>query len=70
MFHDNVVIGDRDDFMFVAMYDGIITLKVHLGTGTFETDVKSKDGRLRYDDDRWHRVVIRREVREVNTVLQ
>ena len=58
--------GDGADFLIVALYDFHVHVKVQLGAGTFEADVKNvKESGERFDDGRWHHVVITRTAREV-----
>ena len=59
------VTGDDEDFMSVTLNDGCVLVRVSLGSGLFETEVKPRHGNIRFDDGQWHHVNITREAREV-----
>jgi hypothetical protein len=83
-----LVTGDGDDYLYAALKDDAIVVRVKLRSGFFDTEIKPKadavtsssliqssaagvfvSGGLaatRFDDDRWHKLSITREVREVN----
>jgi hypothetical protein len=79
--------GDGDDYVFAALKDDSIIVRVKLRSGVFETEIKpfhshadavtssssassaGVSGGLsttRFDDDRWHKLLITREAREVS----
>ncbi|ESP00129.1 hypothetical protein LOTGIDRAFT_141342, partial [Lottia gigantea] len=55
--------GDSTDYLNVAMKDGGIILTINLGSGAYETEVRPSH--VRFDDNRWHHLLIKREAREV-----
>ena len=63
-------IGDGEDYLNLALKDGGISLSINLGSGTLDTGIGqiSKDKRktLRFDDDQWHHVYIKRVAQEVS----
>ncbi|XP_050406301.1 neurexin-3 isoform X2 [Patella vulgata] len=56
--------GDSNDYLNVAMKDGGIILTINLGSGSYETEVRP--GHVRFDDNRWHHLLIKREAREIS----
>jgi len=66
--------GDDDDFMQADLLDEQIVVRVQLRSGVFEARLRpsSSSSQLalgtdqrRFNDDRWHKLVVSREVREV-----
>ncbi|CAH1791707.1 unnamed protein product, partial [Owenia fusiformis] len=57
--------GDEGDYMNVAIKDGGLVLTINLGSGVYDKVIRPKDGNSRFDDNRWHKLVIIRESREV-----
>jgi len=69
--------GDDDDYVLAELQDEQLVVRVQLRSGVFETRLRqstssiplsaSDDGhaRRRFNDDRWHKLVVNREVREV-----
>lgn len=43
-------------------------MSLNLGSGVFETEVKPKRGTIRFDDNKWHKLIITREAREVSSI--
>ena len=65
------VLGDGgEDYLNLALKDGAISLSINLGSGTLDTGIGqiSKDEKktVRFDDDQWHHVSIKRVAKEVN----
>ena len=62
-------IGDGEDYLNLALKDGGISLSINLGSGTLDTGIgqisKDKKKTLRFDDDQWHHVSIKRIAQEV-----
>jgi len=64
--------GDDDDFVLAELRDEQLLVRVELRSGVYETRVRppvtslplSADQR-RFNDDRWHKLVVSREAREV-----
>ena len=57
--------GDGVDKMSVALVDGGLQVRVRLGSGSFDVELKPPQNNVRYDDGHWHRLVVSREAREV-----
>jgi len=57
--------GDGEDKMSVSLVDGSVQVRVRLGSGSFDADLKPPLDNVRYDDGQWHRIVISRQAREV-----
>ncbi|CAG5125145.1 unnamed protein product, partial [Candidula unifasciata] len=55
--------GNGKDYITVGLLDGGIFLSVNLGSGLFEDEIRPSH--TRFDDNRWHQVVIRREAKEL-----
>jgi hypothetical protein len=53
----------------LALKDGGISLSINLGSGTLDTGIgqisKDKKKTVRFDDDQWHHVSIKRVAQEV-----
>ena len=67
------VLGDGgEDYLNLALKDGAISLSINLGSGTLDTGIGqiSKDEKktVRFDDDQWHHVSIKRVAKEVNWI--
>ena len=56
-----------EDYLNLAMRDGGVSLSINLGSGRLDTGI-SPSG-VRFDDDRWHDVVIKREAQQVHLSL-
>ena len=64
--------GDNDDFVLAELRDDEMVVRVQLRSGVFETRLHppttslplSADQR-RFNDDRWHKLVVSRQAREV-----
>ncbi len=54
--------------MNIALREGGVTMSLNLGSGVFETEVKPKRGTIRFDDNKWHKLIITREAREVSSI--
>ena len=64
-------IGDGgEDYLNLALKDGGISLSINLGSGTLDTGIGqiSKDEKktVRFDDDQWHHISIKRVAQEVS----
>ena len=55
--------GDGDDYLNLALRDGGISLSVNLGSGRLDTGIHPTS--VRFDDDNWHHIVIKRDAQEV-----
>ncbi|XP_067682449.1 neurexin 1-like isoform X4 [Haliotis asinina] len=55
--------GDLKDYLNVAVRDGGIIVTINLGSGAYEAEVRPSH--VRFDDGRWHHLVVRREAREL-----
>ena len=51
------------DFINVALREGGVVVNINLGQAVLEVEVKD----VRFDDNRWHKLVITRESREVGS---
>ncbi|XP_067682448.1 neurexin 1-like isoform X3 [Haliotis asinina] len=56
--------GDLKDYLNVAVRDGGIIVTINLGSGAYEAEVRPSH--VRFDDGRWHHLVVRREAREIS----
>ena len=54
------------DYMNIALREGGVSISINLGSGLFETEVKPHRGSIRFDDNKWHKLVVSREAREVS----
>ena len=67
-FHFHV--GDGEDYLNLALKDGGISLSINLGSGTLDTGIgqisSDKKKSVRFDDDQWHHVYIKRVAQEVS----
>lgn len=57
-------IGNAKDYITAGLIDGGVFLTVNLGSGQFEVNIRPADAR--FDDNRWHQLVIRRDAKEVS----
>ena len=57
--------GDGSDKMSVSMVDGSLQVRVRLGSGSFDAQLRPPHNNVRYDDGQWHRLVVSRQAREV-----
>ena len=71
-----LLIGDDDDFVLAELRDQEIFVRVQLRSGVFETRLNPPPTSMplnadqrRFNDDRWHSLVISREAREVQLTL-
>ena len=67
------VLGDGgEDYLNLALKDGAISLSINLGSGTLDTGIgqisKGEKKTVRFDDDQWHHVSIKRVAKEVNWI--
>ena len=60
--------GDKDDKLCVSLVDGSLQVRVRLGAGSFDAELRPPLDNVRYDDGQWHQVVISREAREVRSI--
>ncbi|KAK7504775.1 hypothetical protein BaRGS_00003803, partial [Batillaria attramentaria] len=56
--------GNAKDYLNIAIRDGGIVLTINLGSGTYEDEVLPAQSR--FDDNRWHHIMVRREAREIS----
>ena len=54
-----------EDKVSVSVVDGSVQVRVRLGTGSFDAELRPPLDNVRYDDGRWHHVVVSRQAREV-----
>ena len=70
-FHFHV--GDGEDYLNLALKDGGISLSINLGSGTLDTGIgqisSDKKKSVRFDDDQWHHVYIKRIAQEVSLFM-
>ena len=63
-------VGDGEDYLNLALKDGGISLSINLGSGTLDTGIgqisSDKKKSVRFDDDQWHHVYIKRVAQEVS----
>ena len=67
-------IGDGgEDYLNLALKDGGISLSINLGSGTLDTGIgqisKGEKKTVRFDDDQWHHVSIKRVTQEVSNKM-
>ncbi|XP_055878286.1 neurexin-2-like isoform X11 [Biomphalaria glabrata] len=55
--------GNAKDYITAGLIDGGVFLTVNLGSGQFEVNIRPADAR--FDDNRWHQLVIRRDAKEL-----
>ena len=53
-----------EDYLNLALSDGGVSLSINLGSGRLDTGISPTS--VRFDDDRWHQVVIKREAQQVS----
>jgi len=53
--------------MNLALQDGGVALTVKLGIGKLDTQIKTDS--VRFDDNKWHHVLVSRESSKVNSNL-
>ena len=58
------VAGDETDFLGLAVKNGGISVSINLGNGRLDKGIKKKN--VRFDDGRWHQVIISRVAQQVN----
>ena len=58
------------DYIFVALKEGGIKIAVDLGAGTYDTQIQPRRGSVRFDDNKWHKMVITRKSREVGELRE
>jgi len=51
--------------MSVSLVDGGLQVRVRLGSGAFDAELRRPLDNVRYDDGKWHRVIVSRQAREV-----
>jgi len=52
--------------MSVALVDGTLQVRVILGSGSFDAELRPPLNNVRYDDGQWHHLIVSREAREVS----
>ena len=52
-----------EDYLNLALKDGGVSLSLNLGSGRLDTGINPSS--VRFDDDRWHHVAIKREAQQV-----
>ena len=64
--------GDEEDFVLAELRDDEMIVRVQLRSGVFEARLQPASTSLplsadqrRFNDDRWHKLVVSREAREV-----
>lgn len=57
-------LGNTDDYLNVVIKDGGISVQMKVTTG--KLDMYVKPNRVRFDDYRWHKVSVRRHIKEVS----
>ena len=66
-------VGDGEDYLNLALKDGGISLSINLGSGTLDTGIgqisSDKKKSVRFDDDQWHHVYIKRVAQEVSLFM-
>ena len=60
--------GNEHDYMAVSLREGGVALAVQLGTGKLDTAIRPEG--VRFDDNAWHRVEVRRKSSQVRERLQ
>ncbi|CAG5136431.1 unnamed protein product, partial [Candidula unifasciata] len=55
--------GNTKDYITVGLYNGAVFVSANLGSGMYQTQVRTSGSRC--DDDRWHDLVVRREAKEL-----
>lgn len=56
--------GNDEDYLNIVIKDGGISVMMKVTTG--KLDLYIKPNRVRFDDYRWHKVVIHRRIKEVS----
>ncbi|XP_064621737.1 neurexin 1-like isoform X2 [Lineus longissimus] len=56
--------GDGGDYINIALKEGGVLLTTNLGSGPFTTSVMP-DRLKRFDDNKWHKLIVKRESREL-----
>ena len=59
-------LGNEHDYLTVSIRGGGVALSVQLGSGELDTDIRPPGG-VRFDDNAWHHVRVRRKAEEVST---
>ncbi|RUS79070.1 hypothetical protein EGW08_013175 [Elysia chlorotica] len=57
-------IGNFKDYIIVVLKDGVITVQINLGSGILKKVINPKN--VRFDDNNWHQLHIRREAQYLN----
>ncbi|GFR65060.1 neurexin [Elysia marginata] len=57
-------LGNFDDYIIVLLEDGGIVVKVNLGAGKLQREIRPPN--VRFDDNKWHQLHIRREAQDLN----
>ncbi|NP_001240692.1 neurexin [Aplysia californica] len=55
--------GNSKDYMTVGLMDGAVFLTINLGSGMYQAEIRPSG--TRFDDNRWHQLLIQREAREL-----
>ncbi|XP_076637715.1 neurexin 1 isoform X2 [Colletes latitarsis] len=58
--------GSRDDYLTVSLRDGGAAVGMTLANGRL--DLHIKPGRVRFDDNQWHKIVVHRKVQEISSI--
>ncbi|XP_056637002.1 neurexin-1 isoform X2 [Diorhabda sublineata] len=58
--------GDGNDYLNVAIKDGILSLTMGLSNGKQEMQIKPN--KVRFDDNQWHKVSIHRRIQEISAI--
>ncbi|KAK2170670.1 hypothetical protein LSH36_1g09011 [Paralvinella palmiformis] len=56
--------GDGSDFLVVALLEGGLLVHITLLSGSFEVEIAPSKGFQRFDDNKWHSVIVERKSRE------
>ncbi|CAH1113681.1 unnamed protein product [Psylliodes chrysocephalus] len=58
--------GDGNDYLNVAIKEGILSLTMGLSNGKQEMQIKPN--KVRFDDNQWHKVSIHRRIQEISAI--
>ncbi|TRY78868.1 hypothetical protein TCAL_10650 [Tigriopus californicus] len=59
--------GNGKDYLNLSLQDGKVALTINLGSGRLDTGIKPRD--IKFNDDKWHHVLIVRAAKEVNMTV-
>lgn len=57
------VAGNGKNYLNLSLQDGKVALTINLGSGRLDTGIKPRD--IKFNDDKWHHVLIVRAAKEV-----